>query len=81
MLWILISGAVVYLVLLCVLPTLTGRPFLDGGIGVALGLYMVEGIAIELTSLGVICTLLLLYYIFPVLGPTGPQSGCRRQTT
>jgi hypothetical protein len=40
MLWILISGAAVYLVLLCVLPTLTGRPFLDGGIGVALGLYI-----------------------------------------
>ena len=39
-LWVLISGAAIYLVLLRVLPTLTGRPLLDGGIGVALGLYI-----------------------------------------
>ena len=38
---------------------------------VALGLYMVERIAIELTSLGVICVLLLLYYVFPLPGPDG----------
>ena len=36
----LISVAAVYLVLLRVLPTRTGRPVLDGGIGVALGLFI-----------------------------------------
>jgi hypothetical protein len=39
-LWLLISSAAVYLILLRVLPTLTGHPLLDGGIGVALGLYI-----------------------------------------
>jgi hypothetical protein len=39
-LWILILVAGVYLVLLRILPTLTGRPVLEGGIGVALGLYI-----------------------------------------
>lgn len=36
----LILVAVVYLVLLRLLLTLTGRPILDGAIGVALGLYI-----------------------------------------
>jgi hypothetical protein len=39
-LWILILVAVLYLVLLSALPTLTSRPMLDGAIGVALGLYI-----------------------------------------
>ena len=38
---------------------------------VALGLYMVERVTIELTSLGVICVLLLLYFFFPLPGPDG----------
>ena len=36
----LILSAAVYLVSLRVLPTLTGHPLLDGGIGVTLGLYI-----------------------------------------
>jgi hypothetical protein len=39
-LWALIVAAVSYVVLLRLLPTLIGRAVLDGGIGVALGLFI-----------------------------------------
>lgn len=39
-LWALILVAFLYVALLRLLPTLTGRPVWDGGIGVALGLFI-----------------------------------------
>jgi hypothetical protein len=39
-LWVLILAAAAYIVLLRVVPTLTGILMLDGAIGVALGLYI-----------------------------------------
>jgi hypothetical protein len=39
-LWALIGVAILYVALLRFLPTLTGRAVWDGGIGVALGLYI-----------------------------------------
>jgi hypothetical protein len=36
----LVVVAAIYFILLRVLPSLTGRPMLDGAIGVALGLYI-----------------------------------------
>jgi len=41
-----------------------------GFILLALGLYMVEGISIEVTSIGIICLLMLFFHFFPVRSPT-----------
>ncbi|MDJ0684717.1 MAG: SLC13 family permease [Alphaproteobacteria bacterium] len=38
---------------------------------VALALYATEKVPLELTSFGVVCLLLALFYFFPVPGPTG----------
>lgn len=40
LLWGLVVVALVYSYLIYILPTLTGQPLLDGGIGVILGLYI-----------------------------------------
>ena len=44
-----------------------------GVIGAALVLYMQERLALELTSLGVICALIVLFQILPL---PGPASSC-----
>ena len=43
-------------------------------IGAALVLYMQERVALELTSLGVICALIVLFQVLPLPGPDGGNS-------
>ncbi len=45
-----------------------------GVIGAALVLYMQERVALELTSLGVVCALIVLFQILPLPGPNGTNS-------
>jgi hypothetical protein len=40
MLWIMVLVAIIYSIILLTLGTLTGRPIIDGSIGVVLGLYI-----------------------------------------